>query len=37
MRVVILLLIIITILLVVSVTVETISLAPVYWNHSNPM
>jgi len=21
----------------VSVTVDTISLAPVYWNHSNPM
>ena len=29
--------IIIFIMVAVTVTVDTISLAPVYWNHSNPM
>jgi len=29
--------IIVIIMVTVSVTVDTISLAPVYWNHSNPM
>lgn len=27
----------VVITLAVSVTVDAISLAPVYWNHSNPM
>jgi len=29
--------IVIVIMVAVTATVDTISLAPVYWNHSNPM